>query len=837
MEVCLADFTPRDEAIHNLSDGSLQHRLNIPAVACLLGRRDSNRVEEECLRPALARGGSVERLDELLQGRTIKLNVYMGRLGLLEACEGADIAHKHTEQKILDIIALGCHRDTLDLLLKGILGPLGDAREEILECLEGLLGLTIPITGSLGVVVDAPQTICDVGDENTGEILTHRLFDELSGHLFRERMRVLRKRRTMKVVLILMVRNEERILQRCLEAVEDAVDAFCIHDTGSTDKTLEIANTFLATHPGCLTVSEWKNFGHNRTMSFRAARDYLAGAGWDLATTYGLLLDGDMVLRLGTLRSEELTEVGYTLIQKGGDLEYPNCRLVRMDYEWTCKGVTHEYWDGPAKHLGKSVAWIDDRNDGGCKSDKFERDARLLEDGLKSEPENVRYMFYLAQTYHSLGRFRDAIAMYKKRFKAGGWVEEQWYSLYMIGQSWLALDYPIKFESYMLKAYAFRPGRAEPVYKLAKYFREKGEQYKAFQYLLMGKDIPLSTDSLFIETPVYTHLFRYEETILLYYVKRTREGLRKSIEYMMSRSEYSDVVYKNIGFYIEPIGTMFRNHPVQRDTAGRDYHPSSVCSFEGGQNVRFVNYSITNTGSYDMRDGHYSANHKVRTQNVLWTPTESKVLNDASVSLPRRDVRICGLEDVRVYKDLEGDLRFVGVSSEYSEAIRIVAGRYNVDSASYSDCRVIESPLSAGCEKNWIPVNGTNDIIYSWNPLRVGHLEESTLVFDKEITTPWFFQHLRGSAVPVRVKNELWCLVHFVEYSTPRKYFHCIVVLEPTTYKPLRMSLPFVFRDHGIEYCISVTAHESELQFTFSSWDDNPTITDVPMDAFEWIHT
>lgn len=37
--------------------------------------------------------------------------------------------------------------------------------------------------------------------------------------------------------------------------------------------------------------------------------------------------------------------------------------------------------------------WIDDRGDGGCKSDKFERDARLLAQGLNEEPNNVRYMF------------------------------------------------------------------------------------------------------------------------------------------------------------------------------------------------------------------------------------------------------------------------------------------------------------------------------------------------------------------------------------------------------------------------------------------------------------
>jgi glycosyltransferase involved in cell wall biosynthesis len=639
----------------------------------------------------------------------------------------------------------------------------------------------------------------------------------------------------MKFVLILMVRNEEKILQRCLEAVEGAVDAFCIHDTGSTDKTLEIAKEFLQTRKGCITTSVWQNFGYNRTASFQAARDYVATTGWDLATTYGILLDGDMVLQVGTLRSETLTDIGYTLIQKGGALEYPNCRLVRMDHPWRCKGVTHEYWDGHANSLPKSVAWIDDRNDGGCKSDKFERDARLLEDGLKAEPDNVRYMFYLAQTYHSLGRLHDAIALYKKRVKAGGWVEEEWYSLYMIGQSWLTLGDPIKFEKYMLKAYALRPGRAESLYKLARYFRETGQQYKAYQYVLMGKDIPLSTDSLFIEIPVYTELFHYEESILLYYVKRIREGLRASMRYLLRNTQNLESVLSNMKFYVEPIGQSFRNHPISRDSAGRDYHPSTVSSFEGGQNVRFVNYSITNSGSYDMRDGSYGPNNKVRTQNAVWMSDKGVVLKDSSITLPRRETRILGVEDVRVYTDGQKNLRFLSSSGEFSETISIVSGRYNAHTAEYSDCVVVKSPLGASCEKNWIPVNGTNDIVYSWHPLRVGHLQGSKFVFDRLVDTPSFFQHLRGSAVPVRVENELWFLVHYVEHSTPRNYFHCLVALDPSTYKPLRLSLPFVFRAQGIEYCMSMTMHGTELQFIFSSWDDNPMITDVPMDAIEWL--
>ena len=84
---------------------------------------------------------------------------------------------------------------------------------------------------------------------------------------------------TMKLVLILMIRNESRILERCLKAVEKVVDAFCIHDTGSTDTTCDIAREWLKTHPGSLSFSEWKNFGYNRTQSFLCAKEFVDTVG------------------------------------------------------------------------------------------------------------------------------------------------------------------------------------------------------------------------------------------------------------------------------------------------------------------------------------------------------------------------------------------------------------------------------------------------------------------------------------------------------------------------------------------------------------------------------
>ncbi|RLC48319.1 MAG: glycosyltransferase family 2 protein, partial [Candidatus Cloacimonadota bacterium] len=48
----------------------------------------------------------------------------------------------------------------------------------------------------------------------------------------------------MRVVALLTVRNEERYMKRCLEYLYNEGIEVCVIDNGSTDKTLEIAESF-----------------------------------------------------------------------------------------------------------------------------------------------------------------------------------------------------------------------------------------------------------------------------------------------------------------------------------------------------------------------------------------------------------------------------------------------------------------------------------------------------------------------------------------------------------------------------------------------------------------
>ena len=639
--------------------------------------------------------------------------------------------------------------------------------------------------------------------------------------------------------MILMVKNEEKIIQRCMAAVEGIVDAYVVTDTGSTDKTVELASEFLATHEGAVEICDWKDFGHNRTISFKNAQSYCKSKKWDLKQTYGLLLDGDMVFVPGTLKEQPLGELGYTIIQSAVNLDYPNTRLVRMDYNWVCQGVTHEYWDGESTPLSKEICYIDDRNDGGCKDNKFPRDLALLLKGVQDEPNNVRYWFYLAQTYHSMGNWEKAIENYKKRIEMGGWFEEVWYSHYMIAKSYESLDNLILFEEWVQKAYEFYPKRAEAIYHLVKYLRIKGDHFKAMHYIRLGKKIPLSTDSLFIERDVYTGLFDYEESVCRYYTIGTkRDALRDSMKYLMTDKPFPDSVYANMKFYIETLGVEPTPYPIPRDLFGPNFHPSHVSILAPYHNIRFVNYNLNHTNTtYTMKDGSYSDHNPVITQNACYNEITKEItlMDDSSTNLPKIQAQVRGLEDLRIYRDKLGDLRFTATVAEYVPYHAIMRGKYDPDTGKYSDCMVMESPSGSHCEKNWLSIAGTDDVIYHWFPLQIGTYRGSKLDIHTRHTTPWFFRHLRGSGAPARVKNELWVLTHFVIGEHPRYYFSCIVALDAKSYRPTRISVPFLFNSSLVEFSLNIRVEGKKIKCIYSTVDDNLSEVTFQIKDEDWI--
>lgn len=145
----------------------------------------------------------------------------------------------------------------------------------------------------------------------------------------------------MTVSLCMIVKDEEEMLPRCLAAAAPAVDEIVIVDTGSSDRTIEIAKSFGAR----VIEREW-------TGDFSQARN----VGLDAATSDWLLvLDADEVLvpedvpqlraQLGQTWREAfyISEINYTgELDDGTSTTHTTVRLMRARPEHRYTGRLHE---------------------------------------------------------------------------------------------------------------------------------------------------------------------------------------------------------------------------------------------------------------------------------------------------------------------------------------------------------------------------------------------------------------------------------------------------------------------------------------------------------------
>jgi hypothetical protein len=373
----------------------------------------------------------------------------------------------------------------------------------------------------------------------------------------------------------------------------------------------------------------------------------------------------------------------------------------------------------------------------------------------------------------------------------------------------------------MLKAFKTRPSRAEPLYKLSKYFREQSKHFKAYQYVHDGSKIGFPSDSLFIEKDVYNGLFDYERSILDYYVHTDPiVGLRSSVVCMLKCSFHQLNVLSNLRFYVKPIGTL---RPLELPSPfGDAYAPSAISVHKYPfANVRYVNYRVTPTGEYTTPN-----NEPVQTENAYINLDTKEVvckMDDSSITLPRRLVKVRGLEDIRLVES-----RFTATVQEYAEGVRVLEGEYHPELGTYSNWKVLPSPKNRTCEKNWLAIPGENSYIYDWSPFQI--------IGERSVThpTPPMFSLFRGSAPPVRVPGGWWVLVHMVEYSKPRAYTHCFVRLN-TEFQPTAISLPFVFQSSSIEYCVSTHLIDGGIECYVSRMDRDPAVVTIRREELEWV--
>jgi hypothetical protein len=145
---------------------------------------------------------------------------------------------------------------------------------------------------------------------------------------------------------------------------------------------------------------------------------------------------------------------------------------------------------------------------------------------VESDPDDGPSVLRLAQHYFDRGDFSNARKWYVRRVEMGGDDEEVYYAMYRIAESMLNLGEPWPdVEDAYLRAWQFRPIRAEPLHAIA--VRYRLEQRYKFAYLFAERaaKIPLpEEDRIFVSADIYGWRATDEQAVCASWIGRHAEA-------------------------------------------------------------------------------------------------------------------------------------------------------------------------------------------------------------------------------------------------------------------------------------------------------------------------
>ena len=379
-------------------------------------------------------------------------------------------------------------------------------------------------------------------------------------------------KRPTTVTLCMIVKDEEHIIRECLDSMIPYIDRYDITDTGSSDNTIEVIRKWGEENniPGEVYQTEWQGFGKSRTVSLENAKTGGAEYAW--------VIDADDKVEGDFKYPAKMDADSYALNIHRGEFNWWRNQIFKLESDWEYVGVLHEYANCRSKtekgeqpvtmrhegnyHIEARTMGNRTTEFGDNQSAKYIKDAETLIDCLTNEenpnyePENLRYHFYVAQSYFDATDYENALEWYEKRAKMGGWDEEVWYSVYRVAICKCMLNKPWEeAQDNFLQAWNLRPHRAEPLYQLARIHRQNNNPRLGYLFAKTAASIPFPPeDILFLTREIYDWMCLDELAASAYYAGDMMAGLEASntlLEQKKFPEEHKERIVGNFQQYAE----------------------------------------------------------------------------------------------------------------------------------------------------------------------------------------------------------------------------------------------------------------------------------------------
>lgn len=281
----------------------------------------------------------------------------------------------------------------------------------------------------------------------------------------------------MELSLCMIVKNEESSLDACLQSVKDAVDEIIILDTGSQDRTKEIAARYTP------HVYDWTwqdDFAAARNASFaRATKPYI------------LWLDADDVLDAGECKKlialketldgsvdAVMMPYQYAFSEDGKPtLVFDRERIVRREAGFAFEGAVHEAMRVSGYVIRADIAV---RHTGRHAPGSNKRNLAIYESMLARGQElRGRDLYYYARELKSAGEYARAAQAFERFLAEDGWIENRIDACVLRGECLMETGRPEEAKRSLLGAVALGGPRAQTLCALGACCMGAGELHDA----------------------------------------------------------------------------------------------------------------------------------------------------------------------------------------------------------------------------------------------------------------------------------------------------------------------------------------------------------------------
>ena len=315
----------------------------------------------------------------------------------------------------------------------------------------------------------------------------------------------------------MIVKNEQESLEGCLQSVWDVVDEIIIVDTGSTDKTKEVANQWTE-HIFDFT---WiHDFAVARNFSFaKATMDYIL---WLDADDILLLEDRQKLSQLKQSLSPEMDAVSMQYHCDFDDygnvtLNVRRTRIVKRSSHYQWEGAVHEDLVIKDARFYHSDIVVTHRKDHSI-SDP-DRNLKIYENLLLMGKEfTLRDTLHYAMELHKQQLYQKAIGFYLKILDMEKiTMEDRIYTCSKLADCYYHLGDREKERGYIFKSFEYDTPRPEFCCRLGYFFLEKKEFSPAVFWYKTAIELPMQNNPWAIQNQVSRTWLPHMQLGLCYY--------------------------------------------------------------------------------------------------------------------------------------------------------------------------------------------------------------------------------------------------------------------------------------------------------------------------------